>query len=199
MYIPRLHEEQAQAAGALNGWIAGLAVVGGALIAFGGASAASSSAPATWASVLEAGLGLLLLAAAVRQWRGRPEPDDQPTMPRWMQSIDGFSAIRAFGIAALLSGINPKNLALNAAGVVTITQAGLDPTSEWIAFGVFVLLASLSVAAPVAYYFIAGQRAEATLDSMKTWLVGNNEVVMGVLLLVFGVQLLAQGPQGLLG
>ena len=52
---------------------------------------------------------------------------------------------------------------------------------------------------PVAYYLIAGDRAEATLASAKSWLVRNNAAVMGVLLLVFGVKLLAEGAQGLLG
>ena len=142
------------------GWVVGLAVVGGAILLFGGDAAGSTSDPSAASSWVKAILGVLLLAVAVRQWRGRPGADDEPAAPKWMQSIDAFTAVKAFGIAALLSGVNPKNLALNAAGVLTIMQGGLDPAGEWTAFAVFVLLASLTVVAPVLYYFIAGDRAE---------------------------------------
>ena len=46
-----------------------------------------------------------------------------------MRTIDEFSAGKAFGVAALLSGVNPKNLALNAAGVLVISQAGMSPVA----------------------------------------------------------------------
>jgi hypothetical protein len=181
------------------GWIAGLAVVGGVLLLLGGDRAGSSSEPSTASFWVKTALGVLLLGAAGWQWRNRPAAAEEPTMPRWMEAIDGFSAIKAFGLAALLSGVNPKNLALNAAGVVVILQGGLQPTEEWLAFAIFVLLASLTVIAPVAYYFVAGDRADRALTSMKTWLVGNNAAVMAVLLLIFGVKLLADGVQGLVG
>ena len=181
------------------GWITGLAVIGGALLLLGGDLAGSSGDPSTLALGLKAALGLLLLGVAVKQWRSRPGPDEDAATPTWMQSIDGFSSAQSFGIAALLSGINPKNLALNALGVMTITQAGLDASAEWTAFAVFVLLSSVTVVLPVAYYFIAGTSAQTTLDSMKAWLIRNNTAVMAVLLLVFGVKLLAEGLQGLLG
>ena len=77
-----------------------------------------------------------------------------------------------------------------------IVGTGFHSVTE---FAVFVLLASLTVVAPVAYYLVAGERADATLQTMKTWLIRNNAAVISVLLLVFGVKLLAEGVQGLLG
>lgn len=181
------------------GWIAGLVVVGGAILIVGGGSAGSSGSPSTTALWIKTVLGVLLLLLAVRLWRGRPGPDDEPSTPKWMASIDSFGPGKAFALAALLSGVNPKNLALNAAGVLVISQAQMSAAGTAIAFTVFVLLASLTVIAPVAYYLLAGDRADATLQSMKTWLIRNNAVVIGVILLVFGVKLLAEGVQGLLG
>ena len=181
------------------GWILGLGVVGGAILLFGGDSAGSSGDPSTWSLAIKAILGVLLLVVGLKQLGGRPGQDDEPETPKWMQSIDSFTTGKAFGIAVLLSGLNPKNLALNAAGVLTIVQGGLEPAGEWVAFAIFVVMASLSVMVPVVYYFIAGKRAEATLDSMKVWLIRNNAAVMGVLLLIFGVKLLADGVQGLIG
>ncbi len=181
------------------GWVTGLAVVGGAILLFGGDVAGSSSGPSNASLWVKAILGALLLALGVKQWRDRSGPDEAPSVPKWMTSIDEFTAGKAFGVAVVLSGVNPKNLALNAAGMVVIMQGGLDPTKEWIALGVFVFVASLTVMAPVAYYLIAGDRADATLDSTKTWLIRNNGAVMGVLLLILGVKLFAEGAQGLLG
>ena len=71
--------------------------------------------------------GLLLLAVAVKQWQGRPKPGETPEMPKWMAAIDEFSAGRSLGLGVLLSGLNPKNLALTLAGAASLAQAGLSP------------------------------------------------------------------------
>ena len=94
------------------GWVVGLAIVGTVvLLVSGGADASSDGEPATWVSVLELVLGLLLLLYAVRGWRGRPRRGDhEAALPTWMQTIDAFSAPKALAMGVLLSGVNPKNL-----------------------------------------------------------------------------------------
>jgi threonine/homoserine/homoserine lactone efflux protein len=63
------------------GWILGLAAVGAiVLLVAGGVSASSSGQPKTWVSVLKVLVGLLLLLFAIRQWRGRPRGDEEPTI-----------------------------------------------------------------------------------------------------------------------
>ena len=47
-------------------------------------------------------------------------------MPRWMEAIDTFTPGRSFVFGALLSGVNPKNLALTLAAAASIAQAGLS-------------------------------------------------------------------------
>jgi hypothetical protein len=180
------------------GWSAGLLVVGGAILLLGGSSAGTSSEPSQTSLIIQLLLGLLLLAAALKQWRGFRAPSDEPATPAWMRTIDDFSAGKAFLVAALLSGVNPKNLALNAAGVLVIAEAGRSSTQEWITLVVFVVLSSLTVALPVLYYFVGGEKAKVRLDSMKIWLIANNGAVMAVLFLIFGVKLVAAGAQGLI-
>lgn len=179
------------------GWILGLAIVGGVILLFGGGSAGTNDDPSVAALIVKIVLGILLLFVGVRQWRNRPRSEEEPEAPKWMRAIDSFGAGKSAGMGALLSGANPKNLALNAAAVVLIAQSSLGGGAEWGVFAVFVVLSSLTVILPVAYYFIAGRRAEKMLDSMKTWLMRNNAVIIGVLLLVFGVKLLADGILGL--
>ena len=55
------------------GWLAGLAVVGAIILGLAGpADASESGSAAPWVGWLKIVLGLLLLAAAARQFRGRP-------------------------------------------------------------------------------------------------------------------------------
>jgi hypothetical protein len=62
-----------------------------------------------------------------------------------------------------------------------------------VALAVFVAIASLSVVGAVAFSFLGGDRAQASLDEARTWLAANNNTVMAVLLLVIGVVLISQG------
>lgn len=57
----------------------------------------------------------------------------------------------------------------------------------------FVLLASVTTAGVVAYSFIGGAAAKATLDGLKSWLGVHGAAVMAVLFLVFGAVLVAKG------
>jgi hypothetical protein len=182
----------------IAGWVGGLVAVGAAVLVLGGGSSGSSEDPSAASLWLKVALGTALIVLGLRDWRSRPDADAEPAVPKWMESIDAFAPWKALGLGVLLSGVNPKNLALNVAGVTVIAQADLTHAAEWLAFAVFVLLASLTVIAPVAYYVVAGARAEATLAALKTWLLRHNAAVIGVVLLLFGVKLLAEGLQGLL-
>jgi hypothetical protein len=176
------------------GWVAGLSVafVVVFLLADAGDPATDETAESTLAwGKLVLGAGLLLLA--VRTWRKRPAPGTDAPTPRWMRGVDSFTAIRAFGLAVALAAVNPKNLILvvgAAAGVAEIGVSGGDALAALLAF---VLVGSLSVAIPVGYYLVGGERATSTLEELKVWLGTHNEAIMAVLFLVFGVILVSQG------
>ena len=180
------------------GWLLTLAVVGMAVLTVADTSDVSSEqGPSDAVFAIKLAIGLLLLVLAVRQWRSRPNEGEEPEMPGWMDAIDEFTALRAFGLAALLAGVNPKNLGLTLAAGSTIAQAGLTGAEPWIALIVFVALASVTVALPVGYYLVARSSAERTLDSLKSWLTANNATVMSVLFLIIGVLLVGDGMGGL--
>jgi hypothetical protein len=138
-------------------------------------------------------LGLLLLALAVRNWRSRPKEGEDPEMPGWMDTIDDFGAGKSAGMGAFLSGLNPKNLALTAAAAATIAAAGLTTGEQIGALAIFVAIASVTVAAPVLVYLIMGDRVQGGLNSLKGWLIANNNTVMAVLFVVFGAKLIGDG------
>jgi threonine/homoserine/homoserine lactone efflux protein len=182
----------------IAGWVAGLAVVGTIiLLASSGADASEGGAPADWASVLKLVLGALLLLVAVKQWRGRPRAGAEPEMPKWMKSIDRFTAGRAAVFGALLSAANPKNLLLLAGAAVAIAQTGASAGSQAVALAVFIIIATLGTGTPVAIYFILGERSKPILDDLKAWMRQNNAAIMAVLCLVIGAKLIGDSISGL--
>ena len=180
------------------GWVITLAVVGGVVLMMTNAGKISAGGtPTTLSYVIKLVIGLLFLFLAYRNWEKRPAAGEEAQLPAWMASLDSFTSGKSFGTAALMAGVNPKNLGLTLAAALTISQAGLSGTQSWIALLVFVILGSITVAAPVLYYLIAGASAEKTLNSWKGWLTVNNATVMFVLFLVLGVKLVGDGLGGL--
>ena len=120
------------------GWVLGLAVVGGIVLAVAGPTAmpATTACRRRGSSWLKLVLGLGLVLIAVKQWWGRPhDPADVKKTPKWMSAIDGFTPAKALGIAFLLSAINPKNLLLLVGGAAAIAQTGIpggeQASSPW--------------------------------------------------------------------
>jgi hypothetical protein len=184
----------------LLGWAVALAVVSFAVYFASDASDPSTDGGASdgisWGKVV---LGALLLVLALRNWRNRPAPGEQPDMPKWMDDIDRLGPGKALGLGVLLAGVNPKNLALTVGAATGLAQLGLETADAVVSLIVFVVVSSLSIALPVVYYLVGGDRAHATLDNLKAWLTVNNNAVMTVLFLVFGVTLIAKAIPPLTG
>jgi Sap, sulfolipid-1-addressing protein len=111
----------------LVGWVTGLAAVSIAVTALSGtAGLGSGGGGSVVGSLIKILLGLLLVGLAVREFRNRPRPGQQPQLPGWMRAIDSTTGVKALGIALLLSALNPKNLSLTVAAAVTVAQEGLS-------------------------------------------------------------------------
>jgi threonine/homoserine/homoserine lactone efflux protein len=180
------------------GWVAGLAIVGAVVLAIASPTDASEDGqPATWVAVLKLVLGTLLLLVALRQWRTRPREGEDPPVPKWMRALDGFTAPKALLAAAFLSGLNPKNLLLSVGAALAIAQTGISGGQQAAAYTVFVLIATVGIAAPVVIYFALGTRSAAILGHLKDWMSHNNAVIMAVLCLVIGAKLIGDGVAAL--
>jgi len=175
------------------GWVAGIAALGAVVLLVAGAATPPDAGPPTWASVVKVVLGVALLLLALTQWRGRPREGTSPATPRWMSAIDGFTPVKAFGLAVLLGAVNPKNLLLVVSGAAAIASATPETNEQLGALAVFVVVASLGVLAPVVVYLTAGSRAAELLDRLKAWMIQNNAVIMTVLLVVLGAKMIGDG------
>jgi threonine/homoserine/homoserine lactone efflux protein len=175
----------------LMGWVVGLAGLGTiVLLISGGASASSEGSPATWVSILKIVLGVLLVLLAIKQWRGRPRGDTAPELPAWMKTIDTFTPIKSAGMAVLLSAVNPKNLLLVVGAAAAIAQTGASTIDQAVALVVFILIATLGVGAPVAIYFLMGDRASKILGELHDWMARENATIMAVICLIIGAKLI---------
>jgi Sap, sulfolipid-1-addressing protein len=163
----------------LLGWVVALCAVSSAIYAISDQSNASTSSSASdtisWLKIV---FGVLFLLLALRMYRNRPAPGAEPVMPKWMSGIDALAPGKAFGLGLLLAGVNPKNL---------------STTDVVVSLIVFVVVGSLSIAGPVLYDLLGGERAKRELDQLKGWLSVHNAAVMAVVLLVLGVDLIAKG------
>ena len=178
----------------LAGWVAALGIVSAVAYALADAGDAATDSTASdtvsWGKIA---VGVLFLLIAAKQWRGRPSPGAAPEMPKWMAGIDAFSPIKSFTLALLLAGVNPKNLLLSAGAGAALAQLGPSTSDAVVSLIVFVVLGSITIAGPVVYYLVGGERARTALDAMKEWLALHNAAVMTVLFLVFGVKLIGDG------
>jgi len=177
----------------LAGFIAGVAAVLGACVAIAEAvDLSTDSGHATWVTVLKLALGVYLLVAAVRKFRGRPRTGDEGAMPKWMDGISGFSPGKSLGAGLALGAVNPKNVVVGLAAAATIASAVLSSGQRVAAIAIYVLVAVLGVAAPILATLLLGDRSHEVLDGWKAWLDQNNAAVMSVLFLIFGVVLIGQ-------
>jgi threonine/homoserine/homoserine lactone efflux protein len=182
----------------LCGWVVGIAVLGAiVLLVASGASASKHGAPASWVSIVKIVLGVLLVLLAVKQWRGRPRGDDEPALPGWMKTIDMFTPVKSTGMGILLSSINPKNLLLVVGAAAAIAQTGTSALDQAVALAVFIVIATLGVGAPVAIYFLMGDRASKILGELHDWMVRENATIMAVICLIIGAKLIGDAISAL--
>ncbi len=178
----------------LAGFILGVGGILGILVAVAGAlNLSAGSGPSKGAAIVELVLGLLLLAASGRSFRGRPKQGEAAPTPKWMDGIASFAPAKSLAVGAVIGAVNPKNLIVGLAAAVTIASASLPAGDQLVAVVVYVVIAVLGVAAPLAVMLALRDKAQPILDSWKAWLSQNNATVMAVLFLVFAVVLIGKG------
>jgi threonine/homoserine/homoserine lactone efflux protein len=181
----------------LVGWIVAMAVAGAILLAVVGSSdPTDGGAPADSTSTLKLVLGIVLLGLAMKQWRNRPRAGEDATMPKWMSSVEGFTPAKSAGLGVIVSVVNPKNLILIIGGATAISQTDVSGGDQAIVWAIFILTATIGVAAPVVIYFAMGDKAAAILDDLKGWMRRNNAAIMAVILVLIGVKLIGDSISG---
>ena len=185
---------KATASAYLVGWVLGLVLVSvlAAVLAqtTGISTQDEEQTTIAWGQVV---FGLLLLMMAWQQWRTRPAPGQESVLPGWLSALDRFTPAKALGVGLLFSAGNPKNLMLTLTAAVTISASTLTTSQQIATMGLFILIASVGVLAPMVVFLVSGDSAARVLGGWRTWLAVNNANVMSVLLLVLGALFIGQG------
>jgi len=181
----------------LLGWVVGILTIGLVVLLMPGLLTARGE-PTQLSGLIRIGFGVALLLLAVRQWMQRPEPEAAVNVPPVLAHLDSIGVMQSSITGFLLSAIHPKNLILNVAGAAAIDASALDSGVQYLALMIFALIASVSIAIPIAAYFIARRKAGAMLGRWRDWLIRNNVQVMVALLLILGAWLIARGVHILL-
>ena len=142
-------------------------------------------------------VGIVMLISAVKKWRKDADPDAPP--PKWMATLSGLSALKAFGVGALLMAVSIKQWVFTLSAIAVIEQAQLSRAANMLTYLFFVLAAQSLVLAPILVSAVAPTQAARMLDAMQGWVERNSRVIMIAVLLVFGVWLLWKGIAGLIG
>jgi len=181
------------AAAYLVGFAAG---VGAVLVAFDLVAEQvdwSSSDASRGGALLRLALGVWLLVAAVKKLRKRGATDGPPELPPRMRGISSMAPGRAATTGLAIGALNPKNLAMALASALAIGAAGLSGGESALVIAVYVVLASVGVAAPLVVTLALGDRSPPVLETWRDWLARNNDVVMAVLYFVFAAVLIGNG------
>ena len=110
-----------------------------------------------------------------------------------MDGISNFAPPKAAATGLAIGALNPKNLVMAVAASLAIGKAELPTARVATVIAIYVVLASVGVATPVVVALVLGDRSTAVLTGWRSWLGRNNDAVMAVLYLVFGVVLIGNG------
>jgi threonine/homoserine/homoserine lactone efflux protein len=178
-------------------WCVGLAAVGVIVLLLTDAGNGSDDGErAAWVNALLLVLGVVLLAAAVKQWRGRPGAGEEASTPGWMRTMDELTIPGAGGLGFALSALNPKNVLLVAAAAAEIAGVGSPTGQQAAVLLVFVLIASVGVLTPLVLTLVLGDRSRKQLDGLRTWMARHNAAIMAVLFLLIGAKLIGDAISG---
>jgi hypothetical protein len=169
----------------------------GALVARSPYAEADASGKSPFVATLLLVVGILLLVAAYRKWRKEEDPDEPP--PKWMQSLDGMTPLKAFGLGAGLIGIAVKLwvFTLSALGVIRAAELSLGASVG--AYLLYVLLAQLLLIVPIVASLVAPAGSAALLKGATGWLTRNNRPISIAVALIFGLYFTYDGVTALLG
>ena len=106
-------------------------------------------------------VAVLLLVSAARKVASQPDEDAPP--PRWMTTVDGITAGRAFLWGAGLVALSPKLWAFTLGAIGSIQDAELDPAVGWAVFIIWVVLAETLHLLALLVAVVAPARADVLL------------------------------------
>jgi hypothetical protein len=140
-------------------------------------------------------LGILLLIAAYKKWRGHDDPDDAP--PKVFTLIDRLTPVKAFGLGFSFPLIAAKLWVFTLSALTTIATAQLGFRTSAIAYLLFIVLAESLLLLPILARILLPARSQAFLAQLSAGLTQHKRPITIGVSLVFGLFFLHSGISGL--
>jgi threonine/homoserine/homoserine lactone efflux protein len=118
-------------------------------------------------------------------------------MPKWLASIGEAGPLRAFVVGALMAFANPKTLALVLAAMTSLAYLTLSMQQVAAFAFFFVILGSSPLIALVLAHAMGGQKTNARIERLKSFMLRNNNVILMVVFAMLGMSVLGNGVSGL--
>ena len=180
-------------------WVLATGLAIGVAIAFAGhlpQPKHGTDIPAEW--VFASLVGLALIATAAISYLGRRNKPQAGEPPAWLNRVDDLTPWGGAVVAISNATTSPKNLALTLTAGLVISRASTSLAETGASAVIYVLIASVLVAAPVVMYFVGGNRAREILSRWKDRITAHASAFIEIVLLVIGIAMAARGISNLL-
>jgi threonine/homoserine/homoserine lactone efflux protein len=141
-------------------------------------------------------VGILLLLTAIHTWRKEDEPEETP--PKWIQTIEQISPVKALGVGALLVAIGPKVWVFTLSALAIISAADLSLAASIASYVAYIILVQSLLILAVLVCAIAPRAGSALLRVAIGWLTRYNRPISVVGALIFGLYFTWDGVRKLL-
>ena len=172
----------------VSGWLLSLAIVVAAtVLATGNNPPRPHTSPATTALAVRIAIGVVLVVAAIREWRRMQRPRKPKKPPKWQEHVDHMSGWFALGLAPVV-----QPWVLIGAGAATVVAAKLSSWASYLALALFCVLASSSYLVLEIYAGLWPARSQAFLVRFRTWMDTHTDQLIIVGSLLLGCWLIAK-------
>jgi cytochrome c biogenesis protein CcdA len=175
--------------------VATVSLLGGAVLVAGPGQAILAAIPhpgAEFKKTAEIGVGALLLALAAAAWIGRHRIARRVS-DAGERRVRGAGLAAAFGLGAGIMAVELPTAFPYFGAIAAIVGTGASLPAQLLLVVVFNVAFVLPLLAIVAVRLIAGDRAAARLERLRSWLARHAGTALGVVLGAGGVALLAFG------
>jgi hypothetical protein len=164
------------------GWISGVAACAVAFTLLVNELDINDSEPA-WMRVTDLAVGVGFLAVAAKLSIRRRSLHSAPP---WVDAVDRFTPVRAATLGVVLSGANPKVLALSLGATLSLAETGASASLTATTVALFIVIGATGVVTPIAAYVAFPIQGAARLARLRQWLAKHERIVLIALALAIG-------------
>lgn len=181
-------------------WVLSMVVIGSlAIFLLGDNEFVEHDTTKTGGSILVLIIGALFMAYGLFLWIRRPRHPENVKTPRWLEALDDIPPILAVGLGLTGVLLNTKNLPLFLAAIEHILAADLSMVLSFIALGIFIAMASVTVVTPIVLFMAGNERMHARLDAFRVWLTHYNQAILAWVFLIMGGVMVLDNVAALFG